>query len=795
MASEQMNGAIHEDGLDRIRRLSAFEPLLQAWSDPMDVDGPRARLADRDLLWLARISAERGDDLTISLPGGHAMLPLLTAVLLGIEPLIRPASPLAGGSVALVTPWFVRAHELRAFRISSVSFDEGLHAARLRQDGLVTRLAGGRAMELSPHHRVMVVSSRSGFPTPAGTTPVACVVVDDANDPQGRLTAEAKGWAKRIGAGAVIAFRALGSPADWMLDWPYLAMLDQDRPGGLERDVFGPGAVRALVVSDNRLAALFEARAMLGRLSRSYPASPWPRTLLSASRLARQLIDLAVPLALYDTHTARSIAIPVAERVAMLEAATARKDLGAEFETFGHTDWPAFKALLLTAARALEESNQKAFALGRRIEQATSSRQPIEVVCESRVMAAAVESYLLTAGWAVPIEAFESGFVRVRSFDDQLGWDAARQVVLTAVPGQRHVHRLQDGDLGSPLEVLCYPQELGRLQRLVKRLFETTGSEAADARAATVARLAEAATVKVGAIPLRVTVETSDLSPTIEPEARGSLLLSDAAERAAWAALEDLLPLPGEDDDDAGTTQRDQDVEAVAVLMDPGPVVVLVDRRGVVDRVLGGRILPTDPTELGPGMIVVLLAPGERRSLFQRLLPYLDRRQGPGTRFWLRRWREALTAAKTVAGSDAELVRRLGDQDAEISQSAVREWSSPYRIGPGDPANIARVARIGGDLLVDQQAIRVAAVMRGVRNFHQRVGRQLARVVRLYLAGRHDAVEELETTLGAELSELFADLTVWRVVQSLGTGTARRSHLRRPLTPAEATRVFTLEVP
>jgi hypothetical protein len=87
------------------------------------------------------------------------------------------------------------------------------------------------------------------------------------------------------------------------------------------------------------------------------------------------------------------------------------------------------------------------------------------------------------------------------------------------------------------------------------------------------------------------------------------------------------------------------------------------------------------------------------------------------------------------------------------------------------------------------EAARIAAVMQAARAHHAAVGSALVRLAGWHASGDTAALDRAADTLGAEVADLAADLTAWRVF-ALGTPVlAPASALRRPMRIDEATRI------
>jgi hypothetical protein len=188
-------------------------------------------------------------------------------------------------------------------------------------------------------------------------------------------------------------------------------------------------------------------------------------------------------------------------------------------------------------------------------------------------------------------------------------------------------------------------------------------------------------------------------------------------------------------------------------------------------------------------MTLIGVSEPERRTLFDRARLVLAGQRPQAAAVLLQLWRMALDDARAASGSAAELARMLADRGGSVSEEAVRKWSDPARIGPIDPANVARIGKIAGSGVVAGEAARIAAVMRTARSRHAWIGAALVRLAGWHASNDSSALDRIAEAVGPEITDLAAELTAWRVVAVGDQVLAPASALRRPMRMDEASRL------
>ena len=528
---------------------------------------------------------------------------------------------------------------------------------------------------------------------------------------------------------------------------------------------------------------LLEARRRIADAARV--ATSWPKPLAAAAGLSRALAGVVVPLSLYDAHTVGTIAQPFVERVDQLADPGARH-LPDEWSVFAETSWAGLRQGLLDATRALEERNPKAEQIGLTIERLLAEGHQIDVWMDSNVHGRALQAHLLSAGFAISSDDFDQGRLAMRPFSEAPRIAAADRVgVFCGLPASWHLPAAVSAAVGGPLHVVAYPFEAQRAPRFFGWLLNGQRAARHEQRVRFVAPVLGPGLVD-DPLPSPIELRITCSDPDLDAPSRTIEFGEDVAEFAAladdeWLAL--ALQTRERTSIDATSTRA-----ALAFLVEPGPRVLLLAEAAVVDRLVGGRLRPVPASSLEPGMKV--LATSAAGGVFGAIRPYLDRVQGVGTRFWLDQWDDALHAALVATGGPSRLAERLVADGATITAPAVAGWPSPYRIGPRDPANVERVAKIGNHPLVTHHHARVHVVMRGVRIEHGRLGRMLANALRKHLSGDPSAFDQIEERIGVEIEEILGDPAVYTVLDRLAAGTAPASALGRAHSVGQAHELF-----
>lgn len=836
-----------ESALGRARRLARFVPLLEAWT-VAGPDRPALGTVERDLLTVVDLSVRQGRDLLIRQPGGLDRLPLLAAVMIATDTLSITETELnrvvgaeaPPGPVALVTPRLIRRSELDQLDAASVRLAPALHPFRLRGDGLASSVQGGRPRLVTGAGRLLFVAPTTGFPPVIGVPP-RVVVIDSAAEIEPGWLAGARKWAAEH-TNIVITFaelhqelrelRGIGledepspnttpftstppprtdSESCWIADWPWLCRNRDPLPMTLRPDsnvkcsgiTETRGTAHLIAVDDPGLIGIAGVRERLARL-RDPGGRPPPWPVCRAARLVRLLAELPTRTSDYDRIAPRYGGRTLRRLLDDVMDADPRNDFPDWWRVRVAADWGAVRAGLKAVHQALTEDNPLTNVVADLAEDAYRRRQPLDILCGSRTARDALTGRLLSNG-ALRVE--ESPLVTIRSVGTIEGAGTHQHTLLIGPPAARWRHRLTAADLGQ-LTVVAPPGDRSLIHHALLRAYSEPSREIAGrTRCATLTAITGARADENELdgidIPITVMMQTTERGTQQQVKLPAINALVTAAMSEPSSIDLDVTDLEGrpsgpQDPDDVGASLRGRKVLAVPVVAEStaplrehsAPTMVfLLPMGGRVQRLRDNQVRLLPIADITAGMTVIGISEPARRTLFDRVRPYLTEQRPQVARLLLQLWRIALDDACIVSGSSTELTARLADMGADISQAAVRQWTSSTRIGPEDPLNVARVGHVAGSTVVVGEAARIAAVMRAVRAHHAAVGNALGKLAAWHAIGDTAALEQSVDALGADITDLAADLTAWRVVAVGDAVLAPTSAIRRPLTPTEATRI------
>jgi hypothetical protein len=196
-----------------------------------------------------------------------------------------------------------------------------------------------------------------------------------------------------------------------------------------------------------------------------------------------------------------------------------------------------------------------------------------------------------------------------------------------------------------------------------------------------------------------------------------------------------------------------------------------------VIRIVAGTATRIPVLDVRPSMLVAdVIGP----ATFERLRALLVDLRGSVTRMLLAAWDQALTIAIDHCGGKSELADQLTKRGSSVGRAAVAEWNNTDRIGPRDPNDVARVGRIAGHPIVEQNSAAIAETMRQLRMLHQAVGRAIIASI----AGGADTPDELEAFLGQDAVSIVNETVIYRVTK-VGPVTDRNLNYDRELASSD----------
>jgi hypothetical protein len=481
-----------------------------------------------------------------------------------------------------------------------------------------------------------------------------------------------------------------------------------------------------------------------------------------------------------------------------------RNDFPDEWRVRVAADWGAVRAGLKAAYEALTVRNPLTGAVADLVEDAYQRRQYLDILCGSRTAADALSGRLVNSG-ALRIE--DSPLVTIRSVNTVDGAGVHQHTLLVGPPAARWRSRLTAADLGE-LTVVTALGDQSLVHRALLSAYSEPSRELANrTRCETLSALtgvpADGDELDGVDIPIVVTTQAAEPSQKLQIKLPTASALVEAAMSEPPSIDIDVSDLEAElaapeDPTDTDVSLRGRTVLAVPIVAQStasldkrtAPTLAfLLPLGGRVQRLRDDEVRLLAVADVTAGVTLIGISEPERRSLFDRIRPHLAEQRPQVARLLLQLWRIALDDACIASGSIAELTARLSDMGADVSYGAVRQWRTSNRIGPEDPTNVARVGRVASNALVVGEAGRIAAVMRAARAHHAAVGSALGKLAAWHAVGNTAALDRTVNTLGADITDLAADLTAWRVIAVGNLVSAPVTFLRRPMTPNEAARL------
>lgn len=735
-----------------LRGQASHDMLLSAWQ------AAAARplsLYEVDALAAAALATKLNSKISVLLPSGHSRLPLLAAVhaaALQMDGFPSPFSPTSRGHVVFASRMTVRRTELLELDAAGVPITPALHPVRLRQDGHVVPLHGGRPRPLEAHTKLVLVRDFRTAP-PAGVS----VLIVDGDDNDDIFLAAAEHWATRHHVESLVVFdditrhRPITGAAQFCAGWAH-----SRAAGAPQESNFARLRGHATVLDAGAFSELEQSAVLLAEARHR---GELPGTLIEASTLWRRLDELVTPITDYDSSCRRYHMPTLSERLQNLDTVTAHS-FPSHWQLWAQGSWAGVKERILLAAEKLAHHNEKDNLLIDLVDREIRAGHGIDVALASRTARDATQRHLDQAGVVTAMD----GHLTLRSLRDVERQRPAPATLLASPPSAALRHRLTATDVGT-LNVLTYRHETGGLRRaLTRNLTERKQPDSL------LTFLPPALHSMVPAEPPPTVVLLERPKPMPGCHGNDVAHLASLIDLAALSALqstqhqvdvelpEDNQVEPGPDIIDLGSDPGAGKVTiyATAGLEQAQRRFVLPPGKPVM-RLLNQRATTIAARDLSAGMLVVGI---DGPTPFQRLRPMLMEARGVVPRMLLIAWGCALDAALEARGGPGGLQLALAAKGSTVAAQAVATWSSADRIGPRDPMDVQRVGRIAEHDLVIHHATTIANIMGQLRVLHQSVGRLIGDVVN----SEEDAASNLARLIGDDAISMLQETVVYRLV-------------------------------
>lgn len=737
-----------------LRTEASRDALLAAWSS--DAHTPIS-ICTTEAMALAAHALKQGHNIAIGHPGGLARLPLLTAVhtaALQLEGYPSPFTPIRRGPVIFLSRQLVRRDELSDIDAAATPISPALRTVRMRADGTVVALRGGRPRALAPENKLVLINR-----LPQAAIPSASALIVDGITEHPAFVDAALAWAS-----------AAQKPTCVFEDsarrrWPQNFLTYSSGWSQVARHS-EPGSQTWLTATRRGHAAAIDAGTQPGLARAAHLLAdarlrrqPLPAQLVEAATLWRRLDELVTSVDDYDAACPRWHIPTLSERLEDLARCTA-SDFPDGWRSWAQTCWAGIREGILQTQEQLAYGNPKAALLAELIDRELSAGRAVDLALASRTARDAALRYLANAGVPIPTD----GTLNIRSLADPEKPRTQTPTLLAAPPGSLLRHRLTAADSGA-LNVLCYEHETRTLQRiLTDNLDELLTPSLALGR------------LSPPNVPLHLDGPSSPPPVLIEMVHQtwrnsGGLpaRLADFTKDGEAAILLALQDFRGPDDlpDDSDATESEltqpQARDALCVPLTvttnletvPSTVTVAVSQRLV--RILAGQTRRIPTLDVQPGMLLAdIIGP----TTFDRMRALMEQTHGPMTRMLLAAWDHALSIARAHYGSAPALAKALAGMGSQLGAQAIADWTDNDRIGPRDVDDISRIGRIAEHAVVANNAPAIAEAMRRLRILHQKVGRAVVDAMGADATG----LDDLEQLLGPEAAAIIGDTTIYRVV-------------------------------
>jgi hypothetical protein len=654
--------------------------------------------------------------------------------------------------------------------MANVPLADGLNACRLRYDGRLIDIQGNVTACRASDQPLIYLNTRVGWPTLSSGVRAGAVIIDRTSFASGEIFDRALAWAERHQAGTVIVLadvgdemtaRAVEASGRRFIAWPWIAPLvdhvgwELGRPTStsplstnslLHQANEGP---QAIVFTAPAVDELFRSAIAGMARARRIDAS-LPRSLVVARRLLNGLSQCCGSINNYNQWAAldhRSTTLSSLRRE--LEDSRGTR-LGGVWSTFAETRWASLRLDLLELYELLCRENPKLFTLAFAVGHLRGERPNAKLIIRVANEAAghALREDLIDL---LPEHAPDGTKVCGLPWSDRLPWATEPIVELhPAMPPPSRLATLWTGESTSQLLVL-YPFEVQSARRALDASRRQHDQDLIAACAA--CDLGVGPHLPAGShLPIAYSFSEVDRRvgqghPPIDIGVDVQVLFEDLAEEPGQRAGP-----PG-----AGLGA----VKARPLVLEPSGEWWWVREGSTVETLVANRLVYRPLDEIRPGMVVVVPRGEGREELFARAVVAAHAR-GDIRAFEVLfgRWREACWTVYRACGENWRAVEsRMRAEDARVTWQSFRAWAIGTTIAPDDPQDIARIGRVAGDRLVEQEYRRLYAMADEVRLLHGRLGRLLSAAIMEALAGGGPSLDALAELLGGldptELLEEF----------------------------------------
>jgi hypothetical protein len=697
-----------------------------------------------------------------------------------------------GGPIVVVGMNTMVLDRLRAIQIANITLADGLQTCRLRSDGRLVDASGTLTDFKERPNALVYLNTRVGWPRLAGGCTPGVVVIDRTSFAGADLLDRALAWADAQRTRTVIVVADVGDELTerkllkgprHFLRWPWSRQALQAAVWEL-----GAKAPSGSMLSTNALcrealrpleAACFTAspqdaafrRVILGLIDAKRVSDPWPRPLILARRLAYGLAQLLPPLDEYNQWAALDHRTTALSSLRYdIEGQRGGNTFPDAWAAYAETRWPELRKDLVDLYDLIQQDNPKLYALAYALERLTAEHPSVPLVI--RVPNEAAGSALDAAlAKVLPELAPDGTKIRCVPWAEHLPWaDRPLVEIHPAAPPPSRLSVLWSME-STAAYFLAYPFELDVLRNAQARVHRGQREALALTRDGLLA----------DASPIQFVPDDLAIAFTLDVDRRPpSSKTTPDLSMGVEVLFEDIPLESSEVRDSTSVGDGATTVLARPVVLEPDGAVWWIRTHGQVETLVAERVVYLRPEELHAGVVVVVPRGEGRDELFGRLVAAAHRRDDlEAFEVLFRRWREACWTAYHHCGTWHVVEDRMRRQGSTVTWQSPRSWAVGTTMAPDNAEDIARIGRISGDALIEQQYRRLDAMARRVRGLHTKLGRLLSAAMSQALDQGGPSLDLLTRILGTDPTELLEEFEL-RAVRSVGAErTIPSSDIRR----------------